>query len=461
MADKPRDLPRGPHRLTRDEVAASQRGRLLAAMAQLVADHGYANTTVADVIRCAGVSRKAFYAYFPNREACFLATCEMVIAAEMTAIRHASASRSTELQTEEAIALLFEQAAISPPLVRLALVEIRALGEKGSLLRERRLMTHEQILRRSLGIPVARKAGRSPLLRALVGGLNAILYDRASQHRSLQLPELIPEASSWLCAYRLPPQALRDAPRPRKAPRPTSPGGRAPGTLSPSPPQNKQRGLRGENTLSRSFVVHSQRERVLDAIATLSTENGYAAVTVKDIAEHAAISMETFYQHFSDKEDAFLVAYELGHSRALAITEDAYQSAPSWEEGVREAIDALFGFLAAEPIFAQMALREALLASPRISVLARKAMSAFTNIPPPGLESRDSDRHSHDRNPVLGALRGGVAELCLTYTTGDDADAIRDVVAHATYFVLAPFVGGEAAGRIARVGAARSRGRDT
>ena len=41
MATAPiRPLPRGPHSLTRDEVLASQRGRMIAAMAETVAGQG-------------------------------------------------------------------------------------------------------------------------------------------------------------------------------------------------------------------------------------------------------------------------------------------------------------------------------------------------------------------------------------------------------------------------------------
>jgi hypothetical protein len=48
-----RALPKGPHHLSRDEVAQSQRGRLTYAITALVDEKGYAGTTVADVLRAA------------------------------------------------------------------------------------------------------------------------------------------------------------------------------------------------------------------------------------------------------------------------------------------------------------------------------------------------------------------------------------------------------------------------
>src|SRR5689334_20039095 len=73
MHERLRELPRGPHRLTRETVVESQRGRMLDAMAQAVAEKGYPATTVADVIAHAGVSRKTFYEHFRDKEDCFLA----------------------------------------------------------------------------------------------------------------------------------------------------------------------------------------------------------------------------------------------------------------------------------------------------------------------------------------------------------------------------------------------------
>lgn len=77
-ASVPRErLPSGRHRLTRDDVAASQRGRLVFAIAEAVAAKGYAATTVADVVERAGVSRRTFYEQFPGLEACFLAAFDV------------------------------------------------------------------------------------------------------------------------------------------------------------------------------------------------------------------------------------------------------------------------------------------------------------------------------------------------------------------------------------------------
>ena len=66
-------LPRGRSRLPADTVLAAQRDRLLRAMIAAAATSGYAEVTIADVVRRARVSRTAFYAHFSDKEDCFFA----------------------------------------------------------------------------------------------------------------------------------------------------------------------------------------------------------------------------------------------------------------------------------------------------------------------------------------------------------------------------------------------------
>lgn len=66
-------LPGGHHGLSREQIAESQRERLLAAVAVEVAAHGYRQTTITDVVKLASVSTRDFYELFEGKEECFLA----------------------------------------------------------------------------------------------------------------------------------------------------------------------------------------------------------------------------------------------------------------------------------------------------------------------------------------------------------------------------------------------------
>jgi AcrR family transcriptional regulator len=69
-------LPRGRHKLSREAVRASQRERLLRAIAEVVGERGYAAATVPEIVAAARVSTNTFYDLFADKAACFIAFCE-------------------------------------------------------------------------------------------------------------------------------------------------------------------------------------------------------------------------------------------------------------------------------------------------------------------------------------------------------------------------------------------------
>jgi AcrR family transcriptional regulator len=65
-------LPKGRHGLSREEVEASQRTRLLQATIELGTERGFASLTLTDIVRRAGVARSTFYEYFADKQQCYL-----------------------------------------------------------------------------------------------------------------------------------------------------------------------------------------------------------------------------------------------------------------------------------------------------------------------------------------------------------------------------------------------------
>src|SRR3954453_8960226 len=117
---------------------------------------------------------------------------------------------------------------------------------------------------------------------------------------------------------------------------------------------------KGRHGLSRQFIASNQRERLLDAIANVVAEEGYAATRGADITKDAGVSRKTFYELFDDKEDCFLAAYDAitsllmdSMARGLAAVADR-----SWEEQVSALLGEFLHFLAAEPAFARMCIVE-------------------------------------------------------------------------------------------------------
>jgi AcrR family transcriptional regulator len=70
----------GHHGLSPEQVAESQRERLLAAVAGIVGEQGYRAATIAKIVKAASVSTRDFYDHFSSVEECFLAAFEAVVA---------------------------------------------------------------------------------------------------------------------------------------------------------------------------------------------------------------------------------------------------------------------------------------------------------------------------------------------------------------------------------------------
>jgi AcrR family transcriptional regulator len=109
----------------------SQRERLLRAMAETMARQGYARTSVADVLRAAGVSRETFYEQFSSKEDCFMAAYDAAAELLLADIPRARADGSATTRQEafgRGIGAYLDALAAEPDFARLFLVEVYAAG---------------------------------------------------------------------------------------------------------------------------------------------------------------------------------------------------------------------------------------------------------------------------------------------------------------------------------------------
>jgi AcrR family transcriptional regulator len=127
-----RRLPPGPHGIPAEVVARNQRERLIAAMAELCAEEGYAATTVADVARRAGVSTASFYRPFKGRQACMLSSFEELFGRLLDALeRSCEGETEPAARTRMAIHTAATLLAGDLPTARLLTLEIVAVGSEG------------------------------------------------------------------------------------------------------------------------------------------------------------------------------------------------------------------------------------------------------------------------------------------------------------------------------------------
>src|SRR5512146_683902 len=86
----------------------------------------------------------------------------------------------------------------------------------------------------------------------------------------------------------------------------------------------------GREDLAEPLIAHSQRERILIAMAKSCAAKGYNATTISDICEPAGVSRATFYELFKDKEDCFHAAMEVSLADAMGRIVAVYSPDKPW-----------------------------------------------------------------------------------------------------------------------------------
>ena len=180
----------------------------------------------------------------------------------------------------------------------------------------------------------------------------------------------------------------------------------------------------GRHGLTREAVVASQRARLVEAMAHVVADKGYAATTVADVVERAGVSRRTFYEQFADKEACFLAAYDVGLAVVLGrIAETAGPAGPDgraagWRARARAGVEAFLDLLAREPAFARALQVEILTAGP--AALERRAgmLTTFSNV------WRGLHEAARAEDPALPALPD---EVFPTLTAGFE-ELIRDCI---------------------------------
>jgi AcrR family transcriptional regulator len=203
MAAQIEVLPRRFRSDLREELRVSQAGRLICAVADAVADKGYAATSVADIVSLAGVSRKTFYEHFDDKEACFLASYDTGAEAIYQAMVKASDGLEHWHGVLEAVLatwLEFLQADLA--FTRAYMIEFWAAGDEArERWKNRRDRTagllkflHDQACKEDPGIvPVS-----DLVIAAVVGGINRLVISHILAGNPDPLTILQPEMMRFI-----------------------------------------------------------------------------------------------------------------------------------------------------------------------------------------------------------------------------------------------------------------------
>jgi AcrR family transcriptional regulator len=189
-------LPPGRHGLPREFVIHNQRERLIAGLAEAVAENGYAGTTIAHITRHAAVSRRTFYEHFGSKDECFVAAYDTVMAELRERVGDAFEQEQDWPHAIRAgIAAMLKFLSSEPNLARLCMVEALVAGP---VVVER----YDAAIQGLVPYLGAGREGRSPEVlaglsatteEALVGGMVSLISRRIFADRTAELESLLPD----------------------------------------------------------------------------------------------------------------------------------------------------------------------------------------------------------------------------------------------------------------------------
>lgn len=172
-------------------MASNQRERMLAAVADAVAEKGYAALAVEDVVRLAGVSRRTFYDQFADKQEAFFAAYDASVEQTMVAIARPYASSSYwPEQIRLGVQGLLRFLTKDPAFARMGLVELPLAGPRGQARHVAARSGFEIFL--APGQQLARSVVPPLVPRTIVAGIYAAAYARVVRGRTRELPALLP-----------------------------------------------------------------------------------------------------------------------------------------------------------------------------------------------------------------------------------------------------------------------------
>jgi len=395
-------------------------------MIEAVARGGYDQTSVKQVIGLAGVSRRAFYEQFANKQECFLATFDAIVHRDIQRITRAylATGGGLEDRLRAAFGAFAEMAHDNPKAILLVLVEAQTAGAAGTLRLHRVTATCEQLLARSfLEAPEACQLP-APIVRGITGGLHGAISKLLSAADADASSDLAEEMLRWTLHFQTP-AAARMTERVR-----------APTAGRMCELQRPNAGGRGGAQASGA----DERERLLQSALRLALLHDYRELTAPQIADDADVAIDDFLELFADRDQCFLAALEMVGAELLGIAAAPELLCCDWPRAVRRVIGELLRHLADRPLYAQTIAQGAFLAGAQAAARNLELAHELATLLTKGAPSR-----AQCSPLVVAGVAGAFWHTVRCQVSSGRIRLLAAASDYLAYIVLAPFIGAEAA----------------
>ena len=203
----------------------------------------------------------------------------------------------------------------------------------------------------------------------------------------------------------------------------------------------------GRGKYDRSLSAQERRDerhrRLLLAAADVFAAKGRAGASIADIVEAAAVSRQTFYEHFDDLLDCLVQVYDFAINHAFQDAERTLRAIEDPVERLKAGITGYLAMMGANPALTLVLNRESLGAGPEYLLRRERGYQRWVALLMEGLAEAYAQglvtRPPEERTAYV--LVGGMETLALRYVDRGEADRITEAAPTLVELVLRAFGG--------------------
>jgi len=190
------------------------------------------------------------------------------------------------------------------------------------------------------------------------------------------------------------------------------------------------------------MASESRREEILAAMIRVVGRKGYRETSVADVIAETPTSRTTFYKHFEDKHDCFLIAYDMLVERVFAEVVGRCDGELTWLDRVQKGLEAIVEMFALDPELARTAVVEVAAAGAEARQRHWDAVARFTEYLEEGRQLSD-DRELPENISLMSA--GAVSGLIFDELLAGRAAQLPGMLPDLLFAMLVPYIGPRAA----------------
>ncbi|HEX6666036.1 MAG TPA: hypothetical protein VF081_05530 [Solirubrobacterales bacterium] len=168
---------------------------------------------------------------------------------------------------------------------------------------------------------------------------------------------------------------------------------------------------------------------------------GYALASVRSVLGRTGLYRQAFYDHFADKQDCYLQAYDYGVEQVETRVRAAAEGATSWRVGLRSGMGALLDFFESEPEVGRALLVEVHAAGPEALAKRDSAVRQFGTY----LDRARNDGAGAAPAIAAEAVAAGIHSVLHARLAAHEDDGFRRLLPEFMYIAVLPYYGAEAA----------------